>query len=85
MLGRHVYGVQGRRERQVVWEEGTMCGRRDASGAWSEQPCESEPADLLGVVRRRLAPGSDAPDGAGAAGQVSQELEDSLRALGYIE
>lgn len=81
-IASHVYVVQRRDFRQTVWDGGTECQRRDGEAGWREVPCDVDGATVLGRLEKVLAARhrGEVDD----AGAVSREVEESLRALGYL-
>lgn len=81
-ISSHVYVVQRRDFRQTVWEGGSECQRRGAGGGWQSVPCGTDGPTVLGYLEKILAARTrgEVED----AGAVSREVEESLRALGYL-
>lgn len=80
-LASHVYGVQRLDFRQVVWRRGSDCARREGD-AWQPTDCPTDGEEVLRHLETILhAPDPGEVEGAGV---VSPEVEESLRALGYL-
>lgn len=77
----HLWGLQGRRVRQVVWEGGAQCQRRSADG-WRTGPCPGDPERVLSALQQVL--GTPPGDAAEVAGELSEKQREALRALGYL-
>ncbi len=75
----HVYGAQRPRRRQIVWKGGGECARIVSHG-WQEEPCETSSAAALERIQKTLGRPAKVTD----AGQLSQEEQEALRALGYL-
>jgi len=77
----HLYGVQRLLERQVVWKDGGECAARDTvDGAWVPAPCERASEALLARLEGELGEKAKVE----AAGVLSKEQEEGLKALGYL-
>ena len=90
----HVYSVQRPRFRQVVWDGGEECQRladqrladqrlADQRLAWEDAACTRDHTEVLIHLERVLQanPRAAVDD----AGVMSREVEESLRALGYLD
>ncbi|MDY7095303.1 MAG: hypothetical protein SX243_20190, partial [Acidobacteriota bacterium] len=75
----HIYGVQRPEHRQIVWKGGGECAQRQ-DGAWSPLGCEVPSEAVLERVLERLGE----PSQVKAPGQLSEEEQEGLRALGYL-
>lgn len=80
-IARHLYGVQRLDFRQLVWNGGEDCGRRE-NGVWQSAPCTSGYQEVLAHLEKVLDVNRNAK--VEDAGVVSREVEESLRALGYL-
>jgi arylsulfatase A-like enzyme len=78
-LASHVYGIQLPRWRQVVWDGSGQCARL-LEGRWSPEPCREAPQRVLSRLQEMLGEA----DRGEPVGQMSLEVEQSLRALGYL-
>jgi len=80
-VARHLFGVQRPSFRQLVWDADQECARLE-SGSWNEAPCTAERERVLQSIQAVLGvlehPSGD-PDE-----PVSEELRESLEALGYL-
>ncbi|MEE8526236.1 MAG: sulfatase [Thermoanaerobaculia bacterium] len=75
----HLFGVQRPSFRQLVWEADQACARRQ-SGVWSPSPCVAERDRILRSIQAELGtPAAETPEG-----PLSDELRESLKALGYL-
>ncbi len=79
-IASHLFGVQRPGFRQLVWDEGERCARRRA-GAWQDVTCAAERQRVLESIRAELGAGAE---GAEAEGEMSEEVRQSLEALGYL-
>ena len=75
----HVYGVQRPEQRQIVWSGGGECARR-VEETWSPETCEVASDGVLTKVLDFLGE----PTAVRNAGQLSEEEQRGLRALGYL-
>lgn len=75
----HLYGVQRSDYRQLVWATAQACARRHDDG-WRDAACAGELEDVLAAVEAQLG----APSGGGGDVPISDELRQSLEALGYM-
>lgn len=76
----HVYGVQRPEHRQTVWKGGGECAARAAGGGWVPLSCEVSSEAVLDRVLERLGE----PGRIRTPGQLSEEEQEALRALGYL-
>ena len=79
MVSRHLFGVQRPAYRQLVWDAGAECARLE-EGAWHHAPCTAKRAQVLQSVKVAL----EARDGETIDAPPSDELRESLKALGYL-
>jgi len=80
-IARHVYGIQGLRNRRVVWPQGQDCARREEHG-WRPEPCRGEVEAVLGRIQRLLGPPDTERSDQGRG--MSEEDREALEALGYL-
>lgn len=80
-LARHVYGIQGLRNRRVVWPQGQDCARRE-DGGWRPEPCRGEVEAVLDRIRQVLGPPATERSDQGRG--MSEEDREALEALGYL-
>lgn len=84
-VSQHLFGVQRPDYRQLVWDQGEDCARR-RDGAWSKTPCAADRQRILDSIQAELgeAPAETGPDGPSSDETLSDELRESLKALGYL-
>ncbi len=80
-IATHLFGVQRPGFRQLVWEGGEQCARR-RDGVWRDEPCAADRQRVLASIRSELGVAQGA--GEAPAEEMSEELRQSLEALGYL-
>lgn len=88
-VAHHLFGVQRPGFRQLVWKDGAECARlRD--GEWQETDCSAERERVLRSIQAELRvedrtpEDGQTPDGRTPDGPLSDEMRQSLEALGYL-
>ncbi len=76
----HLFGVQRPGFRQLVWYAGDECARQE-DGEWRPEPCITERERVLQSILSRLQVQNL---GAAPAAPMSDELRETLEALGYL-
>jgi arylsulfatase A-like enzyme len=77
-IASHLFGVQRPDFRQLVWNDGQTCARRN--GRWRAERCATKLADVLAAIRAQLGPVTT-DDGDAV---VADDVRESLEALGYM-
>jgi len=80
-LAAHLWGVQDRSRRRIVWKGGEECAERHGEG-WQETPCNGSQEAFLRAVEDNL--GGVPKVGEEEAGEVNEEERAALKALGYL-
>lgn len=78
-IAAHVYGVQRPDQRHIVWPGGGECARR-VEESWSPETCPVTSEGVLARVLEFLGQ----PTTVRNPGQLSEEEQQGLRALGYL-
>ncbi len=82
-IANHLFGVQRPSFRQLVWDDGERCARR-RDGSWRDVPCAAEGRRVLESIRSELGTGHRAAGAEAPEGAMSDEVRQSLEALGYL-
>jgi hypothetical protein len=77
----HLYGIQRRQEREIVWDGGSEC-ETVQQGNWREQACDRPWTEVLTEVGRTLTVFEPAAE---PEGGLSEDEIAKLEALGYLE
>ncbi|MFP3940720.1 MAG: sulfatase [Thermoanaerobaculia bacterium] len=80
-IAKHLWGLQNRGTRQVVWQGGGECAGKGPDG-WELRPCSGDPQAVLEALLGIL--GHPFERGGEVAGELGEEQREMLQALGYL-